>query len=242
MQRKHSILYLVLGAALLLLSCSEKQAPSSLTTIPLEEFNETLDAKEIFRRSDYYNMSDWIVPDEKGDLKIQLGKESTAWSLWMRNDAPFGFSMQGGAEKTVRIDIPPIGESASVDVPFLSRFLGLCLVTLYLKSTSACSKSDCTREVNFVMISEKICLSSVSFRISGSFFRHACLPTPRITMSCRKGMDIDSTYSIMDLPTRMFPWSPPSKSRTTVNRCRIARSAWARILRSAERCIWKKRD
>ena len=118
MQRKHSILYLVLGAALLLLSCSEKQAPSSLTTIPLEEFNETLDAKEIFRRSDYYNMSDWIVPDEKGDLKIQLGKESTAWSLWMRNDAPFGFSMQGGAEKTVRIDIPPIGESASVDVPF----------------------------------------------------------------------------------------------------------------------------
>ena len=118
MQRKHSILYLVLGAAFLLLSCSEKQVPSSLTTIPLEEFNETLDANEIFRRSDYYNMSDWIVPDEKGDLKIQLGKESTAWSLWMRNDAPFGFSMQGGAEKSVRIDIPPIGEAASMDVPF----------------------------------------------------------------------------------------------------------------------------
>ena len=118
MQRKHSILYLVVGAALLLLSCSEKQVPSSLTTIPLEEFNETLDAKEIFRRSDYYNMSDWIIPDEKGDLKIQLGKESTACSLWMRNDAPFGFSMQGGAEKTVRIDIPPIGEAASMDVPF----------------------------------------------------------------------------------------------------------------------------
>lgn len=63
-------------------------------------------------------MSDWVVPDEKGDLKIQMGRESTARSLWMRNDAPLGFSMQGGAEKTVRIDIPPIGESASIDVPF----------------------------------------------------------------------------------------------------------------------------
>ena len=119
MRRKHSILYLVVGATLLLLlSCEEKQVPSSITTIPLGEFHETLDAKEIFRRSDYYNMSDWVVPDEKGDLKIQLGKESTARSLWMRNDAPLGFSMQGGAEKTVRIDIPPIGEAASMDVPF----------------------------------------------------------------------------------------------------------------------------
>ena len=36
----------------------------------------------------------------------------------MRNDAPLGFSMQGGAEKTVRIDIPPIGEATSMDVPF----------------------------------------------------------------------------------------------------------------------------
>ena len=118
MQRKLSILYLVVGATLLLLSCSEKQGPSSLTTITLEEYHETLDANEIFRRSDYYNMSDWVVPDEKGDLKIQLGKESKARSLWMRNDDPFGFSMQGGAERTVRIDIPPIGESASMDVPF----------------------------------------------------------------------------------------------------------------------------
>lgn len=118
MPRKHSILYPVVGATLLLLSCSEKQVPSSLTTIPLEEYQRTLDAKEIFRRSDYYNMSDWVVPDDKGDLKIQLGKESTARSLWMRNDAPLGFSMQGGAEKTVRIDIPPIGEAASMDVPF----------------------------------------------------------------------------------------------------------------------------
>ena len=119
MRRKHSILYLVVGATfLLLLSCKEKQVPSSITTVPLEEFHETLDAKEIFRRSDYYNMSDWVVPDEKGELKIQLGRESTARSLWMRNDDPLGFSMQGGAEKTVRIDIPPIGEAASMDVPF----------------------------------------------------------------------------------------------------------------------------
>ena len=118
MQRKHSILYPVVGAALLLLSCSEKQVPSSLTTVPLEGYHEALDANEIFRRSDYYNMSDWIVPDEKGNLKIQLGKESQVRNLWMRNDDPLGFSMQGGAEKTVRIDIPPIGESASMDVPF----------------------------------------------------------------------------------------------------------------------------
>ena len=118
MQRKHSILYPVVGAAFLLLSCREKQAPSSLTTVPLVDYHETLDANEIFRRSDYYNMSDWVVPDEKGDLKIQLGKESEARSLWMRNDDPFGFSMQGGAEKTVRIEIPPIGESASMEVPF----------------------------------------------------------------------------------------------------------------------------
>ncbi len=118
MQIMHSILYPVVGAAFLLLSCSEKQAPSSLTTVPLEEYHETMDAKEIFRRSDFYNMSDWIVPDEKGDLKIQLGRESTARSLWMRNDAPLGFSMHGGAEMTVRIDIPPIGEAASIDVPF----------------------------------------------------------------------------------------------------------------------------
>lgn len=118
MRRKHSFLYPVVGAMVLLLSCGEKQAPSSVTTVPLEAYRETLDAKEIFRRSDYYNMSDWIVPDEKGDLKIQLGKESKVRNLWLRNDEPLGFSMQGGAEKTVRIDIPPIGESASMEVPF----------------------------------------------------------------------------------------------------------------------------
>ena len=118
MQRKHFILYPVVGAALLLLSCSEKQAPSSLTTVPLEDYHATLDANEIFRRSDFYNMSDWIVPDEKGDLKIQLGEESKVRNLWLRNDDPLGFPMQGGAEKTVRIDIPPIGDSASMDVPF----------------------------------------------------------------------------------------------------------------------------
>ena len=118
MQRKHSFLYPVVGAMALLLSCGEKQAPSSITTIALEAYHETLDAKEIFRRSDYNNMSDWVVPDEKGNLKIQLGRESEVRNLWMRNDSPLGFSMQGGAEMTVRIDIPPIGESASMDVPF----------------------------------------------------------------------------------------------------------------------------
>ena len=119
MRRKHSILYPVVGATLLLLpSCKEKQVPSSITTIALEKFHETLDAKEIFRRSDYNNMSDWVVPDEKGNLKIQLGRESEVRNLWMRNDSPLGFSMQGGAEMTVRIDIPPIGESVSMDVPF----------------------------------------------------------------------------------------------------------------------------
>ena len=49
MQRKHSILYPVVGAAFLLLSCSEKQVPSSITTVSLEDYRETLDAKEIFR-------------------------------------------------------------------------------------------------------------------------------------------------------------------------------------------------
>lgn len=118
MRRKHSILYLVVGATALLLSCREKQGPSSLTTVTLEKYRETLDANEIFRRSDYNNMSDWVVPDEKGNLKIQLGRESEVRNLWLRNDEPLGFSMQGGAGKTVRIDIPPIGESASMEVPF----------------------------------------------------------------------------------------------------------------------------
>ena len=118
MRRKHSILYLVVAATALLLSCREKQGPSSLTTVTLEEYRETLDANEIFRRSDYNNMSDWVVPDEKGNLMIQLGRESEVRNLWLRNDEPLGFSMQGGAGKTVRIDIPPIGESASMDVPF----------------------------------------------------------------------------------------------------------------------------
>ena len=118
MQRKLSFLYPVVGAALVVLSSCEKQAPFPHKTVPLTEFHETLDAKEIFRRSDFYNMSSWVVPDKNGDLKIQLGKESAVRNLWTRGNAPFGFSMHGGAEKTVRIDIPPIGASASVDVPF----------------------------------------------------------------------------------------------------------------------------
>ena len=118
MRRKHSILYAAAGAAVLLFSCREKETPSSLTIVALEDYQQTLDAKEIFRRSDYYNTSTWVVPDKKGDLKIQLGKESKARSLWTRNGDPFGFTMHGGAEKTVRIDIPPIGEATSMDVPF----------------------------------------------------------------------------------------------------------------------------
>ena len=117
MQRQHSILYLVVGATLLLLSCSEKPTPVTLTTIPLADFRQTWDAKEIFRRSDYNNTSTWVVPDGKGDLKIQLGEERKARYLWTNTD-PISFSMKGEAEKTVRIDIPPIGESESMDVPF----------------------------------------------------------------------------------------------------------------------------
>ena len=117
MQRQHSILYLVVGATLLLLSCSEKPMPVTLTTIPLADFQQTWDAKEIFRRSDYNNTSTWVVPDGKGDLKIQLGEERKARYLWTNTD-PISFSMKGEAEKTVRIDIPPIGESESMDVPF----------------------------------------------------------------------------------------------------------------------------
>jgi len=117
MRRTHSILYAAIGAAVLLLSCSEKQTPSSLTTIPLADYRQTRDAKEIFRRSDYYNTSTWVVPDKKGDLKIQLGEQSKVRYLWTNTD-PIAFWMEGGAEKTVRIDIPPLGESESMDVPF----------------------------------------------------------------------------------------------------------------------------
>lgn len=118
MQRKLSILFPVVGAAFLLLSCSKTPTPSPITTVPVEGYYVKLDANEIFRRSDFYNMSDWIVPDENDNLKIQLGEESGQRSLWWRSQSPLRFSMQGGAEKTVRIDIPPIGESESVDVPF----------------------------------------------------------------------------------------------------------------------------
>ena len=117
MQIQHSILYLVVGATLLLLSCREKPTPVTLTTIPLTGYQQTRDAKEIFRRSDYNNTSTWVVPDGKGDLKIQLGEERKARFLWTNTD-PISFSMKGEAEKTVRIDIPPIGESESMDVPF----------------------------------------------------------------------------------------------------------------------------
>ena len=117
MKRKLSFIYTAVGVAFLLLSCQEKPTLPALKTIPVRGFNETLDAKEIFRRSDFYNISSWVVPDGNGDLKIQLGKENVGRNLWTRVD-PFVFSMAGGAEKTVRIDIPPIGESESIEVPF----------------------------------------------------------------------------------------------------------------------------
>ena len=117
MKRKFSFIYTAVGAAFLFLSCQEKPTLPALKTIPVEEYQQTLDAKEIFRRSDFYNISSWVVPDGNGDLKIQLGKETVGRNLWMRAE-PFPFSMTGGAEKTVRIDIPPIGESESIEVPF----------------------------------------------------------------------------------------------------------------------------
>ena len=117
MRKKHSILYAVVGAAAILLSCHEKQTPITLTTIPLEDYQQTRDAKEIFRRSTQYNTSTWVVPDSKGDLKIQLGEQSKARYLWTKPD-PLVFVMEGGAETTVRIDIPPIGEALSMEVPF----------------------------------------------------------------------------------------------------------------------------
>ena len=117
MKRRFSIIYTAVGAAFLLFSCTEKPTLPSLKTIPVEEYHQTLDAKEIFRRSDFYNTSTWIIPDDKGDLKIQLGKENVMRNLWTRAE-PFDLSMAGGVEKTVRIDIPPIGESESMEVPF----------------------------------------------------------------------------------------------------------------------------
>ena len=120
MRRKHSIIYTAVGVAFLFFSCTEKQVPSppsSLTTISLAGYQLTRDAKEIFRHSDYNNTSTWVVPDAKGDLKIQLGEQSKARYLWTNTD-PIVFLMEGGAENTVRIDIPPLGEAMSMDVPF----------------------------------------------------------------------------------------------------------------------------
>ena len=117
MKRKHSVIYTAVGAAFLLLSCQEKPTAPVLKTIPVQGFNQTLDAKEIFRRSDYSNTSSWVLPDGNGDLKIQLGKENVGRVLWTSAES-FAFSMAGDVEKTVRIDIPPIGESESMEVPF----------------------------------------------------------------------------------------------------------------------------
>jgi hypothetical protein len=117
MRKKHFILYAAIGAVVLLFSCTEKQTPSTITTIPLKDYQQTRDAKDIFRLSDYNNTSTWVVPDGKGDLKIKLGKQDKSRYLWT-NTGPIAFQMEGGAENTVRIDIPPIGEATSMDVPF----------------------------------------------------------------------------------------------------------------------------
>lgn len=114
---KQSTIICAAGAMALLFSCNKNPLPPSLTTIPVEDFHNTKDAKEIFRRSDFNNTSSWVIPDEKGDLKIQLGRENAVRNLWTKAD-PLAFSMKGGAENTVRIDVPPIGDSESMDVPF----------------------------------------------------------------------------------------------------------------------------
>ena len=120
MRRNLSVICLTVGASFLLLSCNEKPSPEptpSIATIPAEDLPQTLSAKRIFRLSDYYNTSSWVIPDGNGDLKIFLQNDRKVRFLWTKNDAPH-FSMKGGAKKTVRIDIPPIGESESIDVPF----------------------------------------------------------------------------------------------------------------------------
>ncbi len=117
MQKNHSTLYSLLGAVLILLSCG-KQTPSALT-FPLELDQDTLFAKKIFRLSDFYNTSDWIVPNDAKNLEVKLDWKSSINRLWSAEDCLTDIPIKGGSEKkTVRIDIPPIGESLSMDVPF----------------------------------------------------------------------------------------------------------------------------
>ncbi|MBR2210150.1 MAG: hypothetical protein IJ896_01565, partial [Fibrobacter sp.] len=124
MMTRKTFLYLLLLAGLsLLVACNEKQTPP-LTSIPVEEIQQTLDAKQIFRYSDYGNTSFWVVPDDKGNLMIQLGKETymhnSYRTVWDNRDnaIPFYFTMKGHGEGSARIDIPLAGDSQAVDVPF----------------------------------------------------------------------------------------------------------------------------
>ena len=124
MMTRKTFLYLLLLAGLsLLVACNEKQTPP-LTSIPVEEIQQTLDAKQIFRYSDYGNTSSWVVPDDKGNLMIQLGKETymhnSYRTVWDNRDnaIPFYFTMKGHGEGSARIDIPLAGDSQAVDVPF----------------------------------------------------------------------------------------------------------------------------
>ena len=107
---------LLAAGVLMLVSCNGKQTPP-LTVLPVEELSQSIDGKEIFRRSDYNNTSSWVVPDDKGNLMIQLGKETYMHNSYRALSQSFGFSMTGGAEGSGRLDVPPVGESESVDVP-----------------------------------------------------------------------------------------------------------------------------
>lgn len=120
MKMKHNFLiFITLVGCSLLVSCNGKQTPP-LTVLPVEEIRQTLDVKRIFRYSDYGNTSFWVVPDDKGNLTIQLGKESfmhnSYRTLWDDGQS-FGFPMKGGAEGAGRIAVPPAGESGSVEIP-----------------------------------------------------------------------------------------------------------------------------
>jgi hypothetical protein len=123
MTRKTFLYLLLLAGLSLLVACNEKQTPP-LTSIPVEEIQQTLDAKQIFRYSDYGNTSFWVVPDDKGNLMIQLGKETymhnSYRTVWDNRDnaIPFYFTMKGHGEGSARIDIPLAGDSQAVDVPF----------------------------------------------------------------------------------------------------------------------------
>ena len=116
MQMKQNFLILItLVGWSLLVSCNGQQTPP-LTVLPVEEIQQTLDVKRLFRYSDFGNTCFWVVPDDKGNLTIQLGRESSYRTLWNGGQS-FGFPMKGGAEGAGRIAVPPAGESGVVEIP-----------------------------------------------------------------------------------------------------------------------------